>query len=196
VVDFRLYAISDRRLQDPIDFVSRAAAAGLRAFQLREKDLPTRETLSLARKIKESSTCKLFINDRADIGVNSEADGVHVPETSWPVFRLRQIFPKLLYGASIHSIDIARKAEDEGADFILFGPIFETPHKDAQGLSALQEITRHVNIPVFAVGGMTPERAKQCREAGAWGVAVIRNLLTAPNISERLGEYQESLGSL
>jgi thiamine-phosphate pyrophosphorylase len=195
VLDFRLYAISDRRLLDPIEFINRAAPAGLRAFQLREKDLSTRKILSFARQIRATS-CKIFINDRVDVALSAGAAGVHVPEASWPMNRFKQTFPGIVSGVSVHSIDSATRAEEEGADFLLFGPIFETPGKEAKGLPALHQLTGFVSIPVYAVGGMTPDRAQQCREAGAHGVAAIRDLMTAPNILERLAEYEEALGSL
>jgi thiamine-phosphate pyrophosphorylase len=203
MLDFKLYAIGNLTLvRDLTLFVSEAARGGLRAFQLREKDLSGRSLFDLTKNIRNAAPhCKLFINDRADIAMSSGADGVHLPETSWPTNRIRQSFPQLQCGVSVHSLDGAKLAEENEADFIVFGPVFDTPSKqsigmEAQGLAALSEIAHNINIPAFAIGGITPERARQCIQHGAWGVATMSDLLTAPNISERLGEYKEALGSL
>ncbi len=203
MLDFKLYAISNRALvPDLAQFVREATRMGLRAFQLREKDLSGRSLFELSKNIREAAPqCKLFVNDRADIAIASEADGIHVPETSWPVSRTHKSFPQLLCGVSVHSLNNALIAEENGADFIVFGPIFDTPSKqsigmEARGIEALARISGAINIPVFAIGGMTPKRARLCIEHGAWGVATVSDLLTAPNIGERLCEYKEALGTL
>jgi len=202
VVDFRLYAISDRRLCDPVDFVRRAEPAGLRAFQLREKEMSARDALSISKDIRNiSPSFKVFVNERADIALTAHADGVHLPESSWPAKRLKLSFPRMLCGASAHSLEAAQLAEEDGADFIVFGPVFQTPSKQALGIEpcgvmALKEVANAIRIPLFAIGGITPGRARQCVDAGAWGVAVIRDLLLAADVPQKLGEYEEALGSL
>ncbi len=203
MLDFKLYAISNRTLiPDLKEFVREAAQAGLRAFQLREKDLPGKLLFDLAKNIHGAAPqCNLFVNDRADIAMASSAEGIQLPEASWPPDRTLKTFPSLQCGVSVHSLHGAMAAEKNGADFIVFGPVFDTPSKrqigmDARGLDSVSEVTRVVNIPVFAIGGITPERARQCIEHGAWGVATLSDLLTAPNIGERLGEYMEAMGSL
>jgi thiamine-phosphate pyrophosphorylase len=203
MVDFKLYLISDRTLvPDLTQFVIEAARSGLRAFQLREKDLSGKSLLEFAKNIRAAApACKLFVNDRADIATASGAEGIHLPETSWPMSRIHRSFPQLLYGVSVHSLDGAKAAQENGADFIVFGPIFDTPSKqkigmEARGLEALKEVTHRVNIPVFAIGGITPQRARQCIEHGSWGVAVMSDIFTAPNIGERISEYREALGGL
>ncbi len=203
MVDFRLYAISNRALvPDLTQFVREAAHSGLRAFQIRENDLSGRSLFDLANSIRNvAPNCKLFVNDRADVAMASGANGIHLPETSWPLNRIRQSFPKLQCGISVHSLHGAMAAEENVADFIVFGPVFDTPSKqhigmEAHGLDVLATVTRLINIPIFAIGGMTPERARQCIKRGAWGVAAMSDLLTAPNIGERLGEYKEAMGSL
>jgi thiamine-phosphate pyrophosphorylase len=203
MVDFKLYVISDRALVPNLtQFVTEAARVGLRAFQLREKDLFGKSLLEFANNIRcAAPNCKLFVNDRADIALASGAEGIHLPETSWPVSRIRNSFPQLRCGVSVHSLDGALIAEDNGADYIIYGPVYDTPSKqrigmDARGLEALTEVTRRTNIPVFAIGGVTPQRARKCIEHGAWGVAVMSDILTAPNIGERIGEYREAMGGL
>ena len=203
MLDFRLYVISNRALvPDLVQFVREAAHSGLRAFQLREKDLSGRSLFELSKNIcNVAPNCKIFVNDRADIAMTSGADGIHLPETGWPLNRIRQSFPKLQCGISVHSLRGAMTAEENGADFIVFGPVFDTPSKqhigmEAHGLDVLATVTRSINIPIFAIGGTTPVRARQCIERGAWGVATMSDLLTAPNIGERMDEYKEALGSL
>ncbi len=203
MLDFKLYAIGNRTLvPDLTAFVREAASAGLRAFQLREKDLSGNKLCALASNIRiVVPDCKLFINDRADVALASGANGIHLPEASWPPHRIHKSFPQLQYGVSVHSISGAITAQHNKADFLVFGPVFETPSKqqigmEARGLDLLTDVVRSTNIPVFAIGGVTPERARHCMNSGAWGVAVMSDLLTATNISERLGEYREALGSL
>lgn len=203
MLDFRLYAISNRNLVPDLGaFVKNAAEAGLRAFQLREKDLSGKELFELAQQIRiEAQGCKFFVNDRADIAQSSGADGIHLPEAGWPADRIHASFPKLQCGVSVHSLDSALRARDNGADFLVFGPVFETPSKQKIGmeprrLDMLTSVSRNVSIPVLAIGGMNPNRARQCMECGASGVAVMSDLLTAPNLLERMSEYREALGSL
>ncbi len=184
--------------------VKQACAAGLKAFQLREKDWPTRQLFETARRLKkitDSTQTKLFINDRVDLAAAVGAAGVHLTSASLPVAVVRKIAaaPKLI-GVSTHSLAQAQQAEAAGADFILFGPVFDTPSKrqygPPQGLGALEEITKSVRLPVFAVGGVTPQRAEWCRAAGAWGAAVISAIMAADNVREKVLEFGNALGSL
>jgi len=105
-----------------------------------------------------------------------------------------------LVGVSTHSVVRAVHAETEGADFITFGPVFETASKlhygEPQGLEKLNEVSSSVNIPVFAIGGVTPERAKACMAQGAWGVAVVSSILASTDIGRTVSEFERALGSL
>jgi thiamine-phosphate pyrophosphorylase len=172
--------------------------------QLREKDLTPFALYQLAKDIKnicQSTHAKLFINDRADIAQAVEADGVQLTSQSLPVEAVRTCFsePKLI-GVSTHSFEEAQRAEESKADFILFGPIFETPSKAAfgqpQGLVSLNRLSKTVSVPIFAVGGINPERAKECIENGAAGVAVISSIMSSPNIKRIIKTYEEVLGTL
>lgn len=203
MIDFRLYAISNRQLRpDLAAFANEAAAFGLRAFQLREHDITTRELMRLARDVRSTApSVQLFVNDRPDVASVVHGTGIQAPEAGWPVERLRENFSNAMIGKSTHSLAAAVKAQKDGADFVLFGPVFETPSKRAlgiepRGLPALEAVSDAITIPVFAVGGITPERALHCRAWGAHGVAVMSDLLVARDIEHRLLEYELALGGL
>ena len=184
---FSLCLVTDRSLVTGTleEAVEACLGAGLRAVQLREKDLAARDLLSMARALRESTRrhgAKLLINDRADVALAVGADGVQRAGTSLPVSALRSISPPgFLIGASVHSVAEALAAEPEGADFLLFGPVYDTPSKrqygPPQGLAALERVASAVRLPVFAVGGVTPARVAEVMRAGASGVAVIAAIL-------------------
>lgn len=198
---FRLMFITDRHRcgRRPLEqVVEQAVAAGLRALQLRDKDLPAGERYRLARLFKpicEASGCLLFINDRADIARAVQADGVHLPEQGLPVSVVRLVCGSgVLIGRSVHDVEGAGRAEEEGTDYILFGPVFDTPGKRAKGLEALSRVCESVRIPVVGVGGIRPNNARLVIEAGAQAVAVIGAIGTAPDISEAVLQLQSEVG--
>ena len=203
-IDFRLYLVTDRRQITRgtlLSVLAQFIAAGGRAVQLRERDLDTRELLDLARAVGglcESTGTKLWINDRADLAVVTNAAGVHLRETSLPVPAARRIVGcDRLIGVSTHSVDGATEAERLGADFLVLGPIYDTPSKREYGpplgLRVLERACSRVRIPVFAIGGMTAERASQVRSAGAFGLAVSSYILGA---SDAAGATRELLHAL
>ena len=201
-IDFRLYVITDRRLLPVGTFVERIieiVTEGIKVVQLREKDLSAREQIELAKKLREYPA-KLFINDRADITQAIGADGLHIPEHSFPVDEARKIIGNILIGKSAHSLESALHSEKEGADFITFGPVYDTPSKlqygKPLGIEKLHEVTQQISIPVFAIGGIDPERAKVCIDAGAFGVSVISDLFGADNPKPQIQKYREALGAL
>jgi thiamine-phosphate pyrophosphorylase len=182
--------------------VEACLGAGLKAVQLREKDLAARDLLSMARVLRESTRrhgAKLIVNDRADVALGAGADGVQRAGTSLPVSALRAISPPgFLIGASVHSVAEARAAEPEGADFLFFGPVYDTPSKrpygPPQGLSALERVTSAVRLPVLAVGGVTPARVAEVVRAGASGVAVIAAILGATRPADAVKAFLDALG--
>jgi len=206
MVDFKLYLIGGRAHCKPHPLervVEEACEAGVRAVQLRDKDLLGRELYENAlglREITRRSGGKLFINDRIDIAMAVDADGVHCPENGFPIGIARRLYPKCLIGVSVHSLERAVDARTRGANFVLFGPIFPTPSKlkygPPQGLGALEKVAGDAGLPVFAVGGITPERAALCLERGAAGVAVISAVMSAGNIGKVVEEFSESMGGL
>jgi thiamine-phosphate pyrophosphorylase len=195
VVDFKLYLITDRRqVNMPLpEAVRLALSGGVRAIQVREKDLPARELLSLSRELRALTKefgAKLFINDSVDIAVSVEADGVHLGHQSMPASAVRKIVgDKMMIGVSTHRIEEARAAEADGADFITFGPIFETPSKASLGapvgLEAIKIVKKSVNIPIFGLGGIKGRNLGHVLWAGAYGVAMISAIFSAEDIKKK-----------
>jgi thiamine-phosphate pyrophosphorylase len=185
----RLYLITDRRAID--DLPSAVAAAlsvrpiGSATVQLREKDLPTAELLQLARALLplcRSAKAPLLVNTDLEVAKAVQADGVHLPAGVGPVDRVRrELGPGALIGQSCHSKEEVTRAARDGADFAVFGPVWDTPGKKGQGMTALHEAATSSTISVFAIGGVTPPRARRALNAGAHGVACVRAVLGAPN---------------
>jgi thiamine-phosphate pyrophosphorylase len=182
--------------------VEECLAAGLRAVQLREKDLGARELLGMGRALRESTVshrARLFVNDRADVALAVGADGVHRTGASLPVSSLRAISPPgFLIGASVHSLADASAAEAEGADFLFFGPVYDTPSKrrygPPQGLAVLERVAAAVRLPVFAIGGVTPARVGELRRSGAFGVAAIGAVLASARPGDAVKAFLDALG--
>ena len=201
---FSLYLITDRAAasRPPADVVEECLAAGLRAVQLREKDLEARDLLTLADTLREATQrhgARLIVNDRADVALAASADGVQRTHSSLPVSALRGFTPPgFLVGASVHSEAEARDAAAQGADFIVFGPVYDTASKrrygPPQGLAALEAVTHAVNRPVLAVGGLTPERVPEVLAAGAAGVAVIGAIYAAARPADATKAFLDALG--
>jgi thiamine-phosphate pyrophosphorylase len=217
MIDFRLYLVSDRRItRSGIDetagaeidalvtAVDTACRAGVRAIQIREKDLDAKTLYALTRRVRavtDECRARLFVNDRVDVALAVGADGVHCPEQGFPVVDAKRLLePAGQVGVSTHSLERARLAEVEGADFITFGPVFATASKKAygapQGLEALGAVAQAVDIPVFAIGGITPERVSACLDHGATGVALISSILAAGNVARAVGDFAKALGAL
>ena len=160
-----------------------AVAAQISLFQIREKNLSARvlyELVTRATKITRGSSTKLLVNDRLDVALAAGADGVHLRSASLPARVVRGVAgPEFLIGASTHSLEAARDARGDGADFVVFGPVFETESKRVygppQGLPKLQQVTSELQgFPVIAIGGITLDNAESCFAAGASGIAGIR----------------------
>ena len=178
-----------------------ALQGGVRSLQLRENSLNSKDLLTLALEVKPLLKCynaKLFINDRADIAVMAGADGVHLTEASVQASEVKNNFPELIVGVSTHSLEGARLAETQGADFITFSPIYETPSKTSygapQGLGPLRQVTQSARLPVLALGGITLHRVPECLEHGAFGVAVISDIWDSTDIKQHSSEYTQNFG--
>ena len=171
-------------------------------YQLREKGLDAGALEALCRQLApviETSESPLTINERFDIALISNARGVHLPEASCPLDVVKKAAPSLLVGQSVHSAEAARLASKAGVDYLLFGPVFQTPSKEPfgapQGLEKLREVCRITSVPVFAVGGITPERAPTCLECGAWGIAAMRPFFDPDTMPETIEKFLSHLPS-
>lgn len=197
-VDFSLYLITDRHQtagRPLLAVLEQALSAGVKAVQLREKDLDTRSLAELASQLlalTRKQRALLFINDRVDLVMALGADGVHLRSDSMPVQAARRVLgPNRLIGASVHSIEAVLNAETEGADFAVLGPIYDTPskrrHGEPIGLRVLEEASQQSHIPIFAIGGISVPRVHEVRRAGACGVALISAILLAEDVQSATG---------
>jgi thiamine-phosphate pyrophosphorylase len=188
-IDFNFYLITDRHKtqgRELCTVVEEALRGGVRAVQLREKDLPSRELYELAyemRKLTSRYDARLFINDRADIALAVDADGIHLGNSSMPIYRVRKVLgEKILIGVSCHNQVSAITAQEKGADFITFGPVFPTPSKavygEPLGLAKLEEVTGLLQIPVFALGGIKKDKVPEVIACGVRGIALVSAVLS------------------
>ena len=174
---------------------------GARLLQLRVKQHSARDFLSVASEVQgicRQYQCTLIINDRIDIALAINADGVHVGQEDLPLSAARKILgDKKIVGVSTHDPQQALKAEREGADYIGFGPVFGTTTKTtgytARGLGQLQEIRQLVHIPIVAIGGITAERAPSTLQTGADAVAMISDIVLAPDVRQRVASLLDQL---
>ena len=163
-------------ITDSLDVVARAADTGVDLIQIRAKQLGTRDLLRLVEQAIKIAGPRVLVNTRTDVAMACSAAGVHLPADS--VSPRAIVSTGFLIAWSTHSLEELRRAEREGADFAVFGPVFDTPGKGpALGLIALRNAVRSTCLPVFALGGITIDNAPLCLEAGAAGVAGIRLFL-------------------
>ena len=202
MIDFRLYAITDRHQCAPtslVDVVSELLDSGVKAIQLREKDLSDIALIKLAQPIAAAChnyEANLFINTHTCIARDVGAAGVHLPANAEPVGSVKAETGDHFYiGCSVHSLDAAKKREVEGADFLTYSPIYPTASKPgygpAVGTARLAEVVEGVKLPVFALGGITPARVPECLTAGAFGVAVMSGVMSPKGAGTQAKRYLE-----
>lgn len=183
--------ITDRNhcKQPFIDTIRSALMEGVKTVQLREKGLATHELYSLAcelRKITSEFKANFIINDRVDIALAVEADGVHLGWQSLPFGIVRKLlgFEKLI-GVSTHNRQEALQAQSNGADYITYGPVFDTPSKTGLlkpiGVEEIQKLKKEINIPIVALGGINERNVEAVLDEGADGIAVISSIMQADN---------------
>jgi thiamine-phosphate pyrophosphorylase len=181
--------------------VTEAVAGGVTMIQLRDAELPSGELLDLARRLKSITRGKalLIVNDRIDVAIAVEADGVQIPEAGIPTRTARGLIGKYaVLGRSVHSLEEAEKARREGAEFVIAGTIYESKSKpDAKpvGASLISEITKDSTLPVLAIGGVTAEKVEEIVQAGAAGVAVISAIAEAEEPKAAAEELLKALRS-
>jgi thiamine-phosphate pyrophosphorylase len=191
-IDYSLYLVTDRPLclgRDLIQVVKEAVAGGVTLVQLREKKASTREFLEIAveiRKILQGTSVPLIINDRIDIALALNAEGVHLGNSDMPYEKAREILgPDKIIGLSAESVKDAMAASRLGADYLGVSPIFTTPTKSeletGLGLEGLREIRRVSELPLVAIGGMNVSNCRAAVESGADGIAVVSALCSVPD---------------
>jgi thiamine-phosphate pyrophosphorylase len=199
---FQLHLITDRKrcAGDVAEAVRRALAGGVDWVQVREKSAPALETYSLAQRVREA--CReagggLIVNDRIDIALAIGADGVHLGKKSLPPAVVRPLLaPGQLLGASVHSPEEAARAVRAGADYVTFGNVFATdshPGAPAKGVLVLRTIVEMLDVPVLAIGGITPENVSDVLATGCAGVAVIGAILAAADPAAAAARLRDAL---
>jgi thiamine-phosphate pyrophosphorylase len=171
----RRYYVTDRKQADVLACARRAIGDGVDMIQVREKDMEAQALLRLVRLIVDAAKgteTRVLVNDRLDVALAAGADGVHLPSDGLPAASVRSRID--LLGVSTHTIEEVQRAAADGTDFVVFGPVFETPGKTAVGLGRLREVTGKVRIPVYGIGGITMENAADVIASGATGIAGIR----------------------
>ena len=189
-VDWSLYVVTDRPLARgrPLEQVVEAALrGGATVIQLREKEASTREFIALGRRLQELCRARqvpLIINDRLDVALVLEADGVHVGQDDMPVALARQLLgPDKIVGATASTSQEARQAETDGADYLGCNAVFYTPTKTDTGaplgIEGFRLLVQTVSIPIVAIGGIKATNAAELIQAGAAGVAVVSAVMAA-----------------
>ncbi len=179
--------------------VARAVAGGVGVVQLREKDLPAGELLALALELRWAMTDKalLVINDRVDVALACHAQGVHLPEAGLPVAVARRLVGEgMLVGRSVHGLKEALRAQEEGADYVVLGPIYPTrshPGTVGVGPQLVREVAGALKIPVLAIGGIDEGRVAEVVGAGAAGIAVISAILGSGDTLAAARRLREAL---
>ena len=190
-MEIELYVILDRaasRGRDLREILDGVIRGGGRIVQFREKEWPSRRCLPLLEELRgraKGAGIRFVVNDRLDLALAVEADGFHVGQDDLPAPRARQLLPPSMFlGVSTHSLDQARRAQEDGADYVAEGSIFPTatkPESQLVGLDLVRAARQAVRAPLVAIGGITPDNAGEVIRAGADGVAVISAVCGAPD---------------
>jgi thiamine-phosphate diphosphorylase len=166
---------------------------GVTLLQLRVKSMAPRDFLELARQTRAATLargCQLIVNDRIDIALACDADGVHLGQDDLPLAAGRKLMGRKIVGISTHDIEQAQEAERNGADYIGFGPMFGTATKDtgygARGVDMLRQIRAAVKLPIVAIGGIMEQNVRQVWHAGANSAAIISDILKAEAIPSKV----------
>jgi thiamine-phosphate pyrophosphorylase len=187
-----LYGILDpdqTRGRAPERVLRNLLEGGVKFLQLRVKSLPASDFFQLARRARvatQSHGCKLIVNDRVDVALACDADGVHLGQDDLPLGVGKKLMEGKIVGISTHDLEQARQAEQNGADYIGFGPMFSTTTKNTgfapRGIEMLRHVRAAVNLPIVAIGGITEHNVAQIWQAGADSAAIIGDICGADDI--------------
>ena len=183
----KLYLLTDRTISrlSHVQLVRIALSAGVRTIQFREKNMPRKQLYKEVvpiQKLVKKYRATFIINDHVDIAKAVDADGVHLGQEDMPVEEARKVLGKRkVIGISTHSLSQAVRAEKSGADYIGFGPVFQTSTKKAgrpKGIDGLRKIRKRIHIPIVAIGGITWENVNEVLESGADACAIVSGILS------------------
>ncbi|MDO9534424.1 MAG: thiamine phosphate synthase [Bacillota bacterium] len=202
--DLSVYVITDTRLsrgRTNQEVILKAIAGGATCIQLREKDLSTREYFHMALALRELTLqhgVTFIINDRLDVALAVEADGVHLGEDDLPAAAARPIMPpEMILGVTARNVQQALQFQEAGASYLGVGSVFSTETKGNTGkpigLQGLADIARRVKIPIVGIGGITAQRAGEVITAGASGVAVVSAVVSAPDLTGATREFAHAV---
>ena len=198
----RLHVITDVVLQDRFShsaLAQMAVAGGADAIQFRQKEGSTRALIETAIAVKHAcGDVPLIVNDRVDVAIAAEADGVHLGQDDFPIKKARDLLGEdAMIGGTAKTLAQARQCIEQGADYIGFGPIYATGSKSdagmVKGLEDLREMVSGVNIPIIAIGGIAIENAGEVMRAGAHGIAVISAVCCQPDPTEATQRLMDQL---
>ena len=206
MTDFSLYIITDRQINGKrsiLKSVSESLSAGANILQMREKKISTAEMMSLGQKLQKIAAkfkVPFIINDRIDVALALQADGVHVGQDDMPAALARRLIGrKKILGVSAKNVKQAKKAERDGADYIGVGDVFGTTSKDDAGkpigLPVLRQIVKSVKIPVVGIGAISKTNAASVIQAGADGIAVISAVFGAGSPKKATLELMQIINS-
>jgi len=193
----KLYVITDRRLKPEIKSVREALEGGATSIQLRIKNASTREMIKIGKKIRELTKeydALYFVDDRLDVALVTNADGVQLGSEDMPISLAREIAPNLIIGASVYSLEEALQAEKERADYLGAGSVFPTPTKAGVrviGVEGLRKIVKSVKIPVVAIGGINHKNARDVLKTGVDGIAIISAIMGAEDVKKATEEMKK-----
>ncbi len=167
-------------------------------IHIRERSWTARDIIDTVHELMQGGmpSRKIMINDRVDVAVSTQARGVQLPSHGIGVEDVKDYYPELLIGCSVHSVEEAIEKEKNGADYLMYGHVFKTKSKigsEPRGVEGLKNVIDHVSIPVIALGGVTPALTSSVLEVGAQGVAVLSGVLLAEDSVEAAANYQQAL---
>lgn len=202
----RLHVLTDTELQSRFSHVELAKLAikgGADILQFRQKIGTTREMIEICREIKrlcEDSDVTFIVNDRVDVAIASEADGVHLGQEDFPIPLARKLLGETrIIGGSAVTLEEAQECLSEGADYIGFGPVYPTTSKNdagpVTGIEILKEVVNTISIPIIAIGGVTIENTPEVIRAGAQGIAVISAVCCQENPEQATRDLSQALQS-